>query len=178
MVGFLERKALELVVNNHLVISSSVVSSDSQLQLFPDINFTCAGTITRLTVGVAVEQNGLTSLSKLPQIQLWKLVEGSENNYTLAKSFPSLSSLKQVPFQAGVYTMEVNVEFRSGDTLGVVHPLSSRVHIHSLANKGPDIYTEPLQFQLQVIVPTNFVLDNKTGNQWPLVTVETGEQCA
>ena len=86
MAGFLERKALELVVTNHLVISSSVVSNDSQLQLFPDINFTCAGTITRLTVGIAVEGNGLTSLSGLPQIQLWRLAEGGKNNYTLAKS--------------------------------------------------------------------------------------------
>ena len=172
--GFLKKEALEMVVHDHLAVLHSLTSTNSgeELRLFPDMRFTCEATITRLTVGMDVTEEGL---SAVPEVQIWRPQEGSSDTYTRVESTRlSLNSMQEVPLQPGVYSLETSKAVKSGDILGVFYPSGRNVQLHSLADYGSTVFSQhvglssPDTFQQHI----GLLLNER---QWPMVAVDTGE---
>ena len=171
--GFLSRQALERVVDNHLAIIGSLdpTHPELELRLFPDIQFTCSGTITTLTVAVDISTGGL---SAVPEVQIWRPMEGKYSRVASAQL--SVALLQEVPLQPGVYSMETSLPFMGGDILGILYPTRSNVLLFSLADHGFPAYIRPMGLDedppLMLQEDSSLLITTK---QWPLVAVDSGK---
>ena len=172
--GFLSREALERAVNNHPAISDSLQSTNPglELHLFPDMRFTCSVNITRLIVGA----EEISTAGLPPELQIWRLQEGTSDMYFQVDSVPlSLNVMQEVSLKPGVYNLEVSLSFTRGDILGVFYPQQSNVLLHSVADHGSTLHNKSVE--LKQPPPVSFQLDNTTlanTRQWPLVAVDAG----
>ena len=115
-LDLLARRAEKLTSYNHV----STNHLDGEFRLMPDLNFTCAGTITDLLLGADVRTADSTR-NQYPEVQLWRTTNGMEYNKTVSSNI----SLFPGTFSAdGVlrYTLLHPLPFQSGDVLGVYQP--------------------------------------------------------
>ena len=108
--NFLNRSALR---QGALNVNINVVRiRDEQQRIFPDITFTCNGSITKWIVGAEADMNGLL----FPELQVWR--NTGRNNYTKA-NFSILSSSTPDIYNIVDYNLNTPLKFQEGDILGV-----------------------------------------------------------
>ena len=154
----LRQGALKVNINN-------VREGDSQQHLFPDITFTCNGSITKWIVGGTTNNNK----SLEPELQIWRNTGGT--SYTKAK-FSTLSFSKHVS-NVVKYNLSTPLEFKEGDILGVYQPQinMSALVVYYQECDGPVNYREISTGALSdVTLDTSSGTDNQY--DYPLVTVE------
>ena len=161
--NFLSRSALRQGALN--VNINDVRRRDNQQRLFPDITFTCNGSITKWIVGGTAE-NG----ASLPELQIWQNI--GKNSYTKTK-FSLIPSSAIFNNNVAEYTLSTPLEFQEGDILGVYQPRqqNSALVVYYQERDGPVNYEEGDNSLSTVTL-------GSPHNQYdyPLVTVEISTQ--
>ena len=143
--------------------------------LFPNLQFTCSGTINSLTVVATSPSGGFLGV---PEIQVWRLNESSSNTYSQVDSVKLSTDLIQgVSAEPAVHRLDVSLSFSSGDLLGVFYPHQSSIQLLSLVNHGSEFFSKELD--ILETPPDSLQLENTThatGRQWPLVALSEGER--
>ena len=151
---------------------NAVVRRPRQQRLFPNIRFTCNGFITKWIVGAQT----LTSGSRMPELQIWRLNAGSTNTYTKTNS--SLITPNEIPGSPNVHVFipSIPLQFNTGDILGVHQPrlggsdsIRTRFVLYYQENTGPANYRQDTSDPL-----SSFTLSSSPDDQYdyPLVSVE------
>ena len=154
--NFLSRSALRQGALN--VNINDVKKRERQQRIFPDITFTCKGSITKWIVGAGAD-NG----DALPELQIWR--SAGRTSYTKA-NFSLLSFGKPIE-NVVEYNLTTPLEFQEGDILGVYQPRDSALDVYYQERDGPVNYEEGNSALSTVTLGTPH-------NQYdyPLVTVE------
>ena len=89
--------------------------------IFPEVNFTCSGTIQSWIFGAREQSNGLL----LPELQIWR-PDGGDGSYAKVESI-STNSTRITPVeedQTGLYQYPLSspLYFQAGDILGCFQP--------------------------------------------------------
>ena len=133
---------------------------DNQQRLFPDINFTCNGSITKWIVGAEDEDD-----KSLTELQIWRNTGGT--SYT--KAGFSLLPSNTLSGTVAEYNLSTPLEFQEGDILGVYQPKhdKSALVVYYQERDGPVNYREGNSALSTVTL-------GRPENQYdyPLVTVE------
>ena len=161
----------ELVEQTRLVNINGVVSRPRQQRLFPNIRFNCNGFITKWVVGAQT----LTSGSRMPELQIWRLNAGSTNTYTKTNS--SLITPNEIPGSPNVHEFipSIPLQFNTGDILGVHQPrldgsesVRTRFVLYYQENTGPANYRQIINNP-----SSSFALSSPDDEyDYPLVSVE------
>ena len=149
----LRQGALDININD-------VRIRDNQQRLFPDITFTCNGSITKWIVGGTSDNTE----SLEPELQIWRNTGGT--SYTKANF--SLLPFSTLVSNVAEYTLSTPLEFQEGDILGVYQPrrLDSALVVYFQLRDGPANFEEGSNSLSTVI------LGNPDSYDYPLVTVE------
>ena len=143
---------------------NGVTRRDNQQRLFPDINFTCNGSITKLIAGVEIRNNDLPPRAVM---QIWRRDYFDPNTYTFVNS--TLIRLT-APLNNSVieHSLESPMKFQKGDILGMYQPQrdNTRLVFSYQERDGPENY--------RVNRASSTVTLGSPDNQYdyPLVTVE------
>ena len=98
-----------------------VVSGFGNVQgLFPEVNFTCSGTIQSWIFGALEQSNASGQL--LPELQIWR-PDGGDGSYTKVESI-STNSTRIALVEEGLYQYPLSspLHFQAGDILGYYQP--------------------------------------------------------
>ena len=147
---------------------NGVVSRPRQQRLFPDIQFTCNGLITKWIVGAQSRTNG----NRMPELQIWRNV--SANTLTKISASSSLLILNKTGnSNVHEYTPDPPLMFQDGDILGVYQPedSQSQLVLYYQDNTGPVNYR---QSGLVDYPLSSFTYSGTPANEYdyPLVSVE------
>ena len=132
--NFLSRSALRQGALN--VNINTIIIRDNQQRLFPDITFTCNGSITNWIIGASV---GIGAL--FPELQIWRNTGGA--SFT-KEVFSLISNVTVINNNVVEFTPNPPLEFQEGDILGVYQPLSddSALVVYYQVSGGPVNYAE------------------------------------
>ena len=151
---------------------NGVASRLMQQRLFPAIQFTCSGFVTKWIVGAHAKSGIVTDHElHMPEIQIWRRV--GRNNYTKIGS--TVLSTEATQPAANVYEYAVSpLMFQEGDILGVYQPREedSQLVIYYQENSGPLNYRRSWNFNTP---PSDIKFGDAPpagGYDYPLVTVE------
>ena len=90
--------------------------------LFPEVNFTCSGTIQSWVFGALEQSNG----PLLPELQIWR-PDGGDGSYTKVESISTNSTRITLveEGQTGLYQYPLSspLHFQAGDILGYFQPV-------------------------------------------------------
>ena len=138
-------------------------------RIFPDINFTCSGSLTKWIVGGTVG-NALGG-----EVQIWRRNNGSENDYTKV-GYSILNATDPDNDSVYEYIPDPPLEFQEGDILGVYQQRGddSRMRVFYHETTGPANYRR--RSSVDVAPPAPSTLNNPSlvvsQYDYPLVTVE------
>ena len=107
-----------------------------QLRLFPDITFTCNGSISKWIVGGTMDNNQ----NRMPELQLWRNTGGNiytRIGFTRLPARPLVNNTTE-------YIPNPPLQFQEGDILGVYQPRNdeSTFVIYNQEFDGPANYQE------------------------------------
>ena len=156
----LRQKVLEVNIN-------SVVVRDQQQRVFPDITFTCNGSITKWIVGAGTGGGS----SPPSELQIWRR---SGSDYTKV-GFTQLTAQNSTN-NSNVYEYIPSppMEFQEGDILGVYQRDESSIVPYYQESTGPENLR---QNGLVSAAPVNLTAPSLAAEyDYPLVTVEISEQ--
>ena len=153
----LRQRVLEVNING-------LKRRDNQQRIFPDIHFTCNGSITKLIAGVEI---GDTTMPPRTEIQVWR------KNYTGANTYTKVSFVllnRTIPIVKNVleYSLDCPVEFQNGDILGVYQPLRSETQL--VINY--QIRDGPVNYEVDSTLSAVTLDTPDKQYDYPLVTVE------
>ena len=143
-----------------------VRAREPQQRLFPDIHFTCNGSITKWIVGAEMRGSG----DDQSELQIWQRDNGGGNSYTKT-NFSLLTPNETSDPNVHEYYPDTPLEFQEGDILGVYTPNNSNTQlvVYYQDNTGPENYRKS---NVDPPAPSTFTLRNAFQNPYPLVTVE------
>ena len=110
--GFMSVDRMDVLLDNKGRI---VVSESGNVQeIFPEVNFTCSGTIQSWIFGALELSNGLL----FPELQIWR-PDGGDGSYTKVESI-STNSTRITLVEEGLYQYPLSspLHFQAGDILG------------------------------------------------------------
>ena len=116
--GFMSVDRMDVVFGN----GGDVVSAYGNIQgIFPEVNFTCSGTIQSWIFGALEQSNG----QLLPELQIWR-PDGGDGSYTKVESISTNSTRITLveEGQTGLYQYPLSspLHFQAGDILGYYQP--------------------------------------------------------
>lgn len=151
---------------------------NNQQKVFPDIKFTCNGTI-RKWIFVAREQDGMNR-SRSPQFEIWTtadqhLFERQSVSEAGAATVGRVSGEPGGPFFLYEYDLNQPLPFNAGNVLGIYQPRGreSRLLFQYQLGGGPQNYYKGGS---QALIDIQSDRVNSDLNDYPLVAVETGER--
>ena len=138
---------------------------DNQQRLFPDIWFSCNGSITKWIVGAEVRGG-----THQPELQIWRRDSVRGNSYTKANFSLLTPNVTSNP-NVHEYYPDTPLEFQEGDILGVYQPevADSQLVVYYQDNTGPRNYR---QNNIDPPAPLTFTNTGDLQYDYPLVTVE------
>ena len=132
--GFLTPE--ELRQKTHEVNINRVITRDRQQRMFPEIKFTCSGSITKWIVGAGTG-GGSTPPSEL---QIWRR-SGSDYTKMGSTQLTAQSPTNDDP-NVYEYTLSMPLEFQEGDFLGVYQRDGSSIVPYYQENTGPQNFRQ------------------------------------
>ena len=146
---------------------NGVVRVCRQMRLFPDIHFTCNGSITKWIVGAETGSNSAYQ----PELQIWRRYSGRGISYSKINFSLLTQNETSVP-NVHEYYPDPPLEFQEGDILGVYQPRCdiSQLVVYHQQYTGPRNYG---QFNIGPPAPSFFKITSILETpHYPLVTVE------
>ena len=156
-------------VRSQALMISKIVKRDSTQRIFPSMNFSCTGLVTKWIIG------GEPRMTKdpLPELQLWRKTDGV--NYIKT----DVSSISKIPNSTPhkdvfEYILNPPLEVHKGDVFGIYKPKEneSLLNIYFQENSGPFAYgvesgaNSPLS---RMVADSAMLLDE---NDYPMVSAE------
>ena len=157
----LRQKALEVNIN-------SVVVRDRQQRVFPDITFTCNGSITKWIVGAGTGGGS----SPPSELQIWRRIG---QDYTKVGSTQLTAQSPTSDPNVYEYIPPSPLGFQEGDILGVYQRTGSSIVPYYQESTGP------INFRQSGLsaAPNSLIAPPLAAEyDYPLVTVEIGKFCA
>ena len=146
---------------------NSITVRDRQQRVFPDISFTCNGSITKWIVGAGT--GGGSSPSS--ELQIWR--RSGADSYTKVASTQLTAQSPTDDPNVYEYVPSSPLGFQEGDILGVYQREDSSVVPYYQESTGPQNLR---QSGIVSLAANNLVaLLQSDEYDYPLVTVETGE---
>ena len=142
---------------------------DRQQRVFPDIHFTCNGSITKWIVGAGTGAGTSSSLSS--EIQIWRRRSGADS-YTKVASTQLTTQSSINNSNVYEYVPSPPLGFQEGDILGVYQNENSSVVPYYQESTGPQNLRHPdhlMSAPSTLVNPTT-----ASAYDYPLVTVEIG----
>ena len=140
-----------------------------QQRVFPDINFTCSGNLTKWIVGGTIG-NRIGG-----EVQIWRRNIGSENDYTKV-GYSILDATDPDNDNVYEHIPDPPLEFQEGDILGVYQRRGNndRMSVFYQITTGPANYRNPDIFNINPPAPSTLNDPTLVAAQYdyPLVTVE------
>ena len=156
-----------LIKENALLIHHVRLPTDRRQYIYPEMKFSCNGSVTKWIYG-AVDQN--RSTGDLPELQIWR----QTGPYSYSKQGSSLVTTNiSIATNVYEYYPVTPLEFQEGDIFGVHIPQcgNSQLCLYEQENSGP----LNLRINSNVDSPApstiNSVLKTEGTNDFPLVTV-------
>ena len=157
-----------LIQQNALMIQMSQEIRDTSQYIYPEMRFTCNGTIIKWIYGGVQQPSG----TMLPELQIWRQL-GTDNYNKIGSSLVTANT--SIGTNLYEFIPQTPLEFKEGDIFGVHIPRMQGNDLHSLSlyeqkESGP--------FNLRDNGNPNSPLSTITGglttdgNDFPLVTVE------
>lgn len=143
---------------------NSIVTDDETQRLFPDIHFTCSGSIIQWIFAA-----NFLSTDVYTELQLWRALDKTT---FIKHSFSSIDTVSMDTSQVGLYeyTPDPPLEFQAGDMLGLFQHEENIVHL--LKHNGPLNYRQEATTALTEVIKSSVQLDQ---NDYPLVSVKISE---
>ena len=154
-----------LIQQNALLIQTSQEIRDRSQYIYPEMRFTCNGTITKWIYGGVHQPSG----TMLPELQIWRQL-GTGNYNKIGSSLVTANT--SIGTNLYEFIPQTPLEFQEGDIFGVHIPRSSNsiLYLYEQDNNGP------------LNIRVNGMIDNPlstitgglrtNGNDFPLVTVK------
>ena len=158
----------EIRGNGSLLVDTTTHTDESSQVLFPDINFTCDGRLTKLTFvalrGYVQSVDSILNLYMESSTVDNEYTAGSKHNFnaTIATPIPGTATGYELQFENGV-------PFMAGHVLGIRSQVSSSKY-HFLYQLG-----EEITVCRRVYSPNEFSCTPESEFGRPLVAVEAGE---
>ena len=137
-------------------------------RVFPDINFTCSGNLTKWIVG------GEVGTSIGAELQIWRKNDGSMSDYTRV-GYSVLQASDPENDDVYEYTPNPPLDFLEGDILGVYQRTGgSHMRVYYQETTGPSNYRRVGDINTDPPVPATLTGVTLVTDQYdyPLVTVE------
>ena len=116
--------------------SSATSDFDDQQALFPDIKFSCSGEVVKWIMAGKWRRNEMNH----PQLQIWRLSEGSSTNYE--KLYSTIIDVdSKEDDNVYEYTVDYPLPFQPGDILGVLQPGNSELQVRYEQGGGSVYYS-------------------------------------
>ena len=156
-----------LIQQNSLMIQISQEIKDRRQYIYPEMRFTCNGTITKWIYG-GVQCSDLECDTVLPELQVWRQL-GIDSYIKIGFSIVTVNT--SIGSNIYEFIPQTPLEFQEGDIFGVHIPQHNNIlSLYEQDNNGP----------LNLRVTTNVHSPLKTitgelqadGNDYPLITVE------
>ena len=172
MQGFLNEEAVRIAAAVYATSDTySIRTHERQQRIIPGIKFTCNGTLTKWIIGAQSTVTEATN-PQHPQLQIWRLRQGSTNRYDRTNHFSDITELNTTD-DLNVYEYIPNppLEFRANDFLGLHQPHNgdTQVEVYYQMGGAPRNYVRPNR---DSPVTSNFRTGGGVDNDLPLVTVE------
>lgn len=139
--------------------------TDDKIQaVFPGINFTCNGTITKWVVGATWKHGGTT----FTELQIWR--GSSDSQYTKVNSSNIMVASEN---DTQVYVLDTPLSFQEGDIFGYFQPskMTSQTNMYLEITERTTIYYDDDNTPSEL-----FILDDsETDTKHPLIAVTTGK---
>ena len=107
-----------------------------QQAIFPDIKFSCSGEVVKWIVAGKWSNNEMN----YPQLQIWRLSEGSSTNYEKLYSTTVIDVDSEEDDNVYEYTVDYPLPFQPGDILGVLQPGHSKLQVRYEQGGGSVYY--------------------------------------
>ena len=154
-----------LIQQNALLIKATKEISDRRQYIYPEMRFTCNGTITKWIYGGVQQHSG----TMLPELQIWRQL-GTDNYNKIGSSL--LTADTSIGTNLYEFIPQTPLEFQEGDIFGVHTPRSSNsiLYLYEQKESGP----LNLRVSGNANSPLSTITEGLTtdGNDFPLVTVE------
>ena len=109
---------MDFLLNNK---GSVMLAYGNYQGIFPEVNFTCSGTIQSWIFGALV----LTGFQLLPELQIWR-PDGGNGSYTKVESITinstKIKAVEEGPTGIYQYPLSSPLHFQAGDILGYYQP--------------------------------------------------------
>ena len=144
--------------------------------IYPDINFTCNGSITSWSV--LARQFSNVNLTLYPDLQLWRYEGGGIYN-----KVGSMTLYGGKVERDNIYEFKMlhPLKFEAGDVLGLFQPVAarSRLRVHFQLGIGPGSFFRRADEAVEPPFSSLNVYDNENqeSNDYPLISVNTGKVC-
>ena len=156
-------------VNSSSVINATIIyqralnitdvrTRGRQQYIYPDIKFTCNGTVTKWIYGAEVSSDGAVQ----PELQIWR--QTGPDTYTKI-GFSSVTANATASPNVHEYYPETTLQFQQGDVLGVYYSqrFDRIINIYVQINSGPNNYRVYDEYQSDI--------NKLDSNDYPLVSV-------
>uniref|UniRef100_A0A1X7VMS1 Uncharacterized protein n=1 Tax=Amphimedon queenslandica TaxID=400682 RepID=A0A1X7VMS1_AMPQE len=159
------------VIENALKIHHSEVIQEMRQYIYPEIKFSCSGSVTKWIFGatydLSQDPNWLVN-TKLPELQIWKKL--SRSMYVKkGSSLLKPNAIRSIGNNLYEHIPQNPLEFNKGDLFGIQIPEKSQIELYEQKTSGP----ANLMIQAKYAPST---IENKIfhmyENDFPLVTVE------
>ena len=172
MQGFLNEEAVRIAAAVYATSDTySIRTRQRQQRIIPGIKFTCTGTLTKWIIGAQRTVTEATN-PRHPQLQIWRLRQGSTNSYDRTNHFSDITELNTTD-DLNVYEYIPNspLEFQANDILGLYQPRigDTQVEVYYQMGGAPRNFA---RYNRDSPVTSNFTTRGGVGNDLPLVTVE------
>ena len=151
------------IVHQRALTITNVRTKNGEQHIYPDIKFSCNGTVTKWIYGAEVSSDGAVR----PELQIWH--QTGPDTYTKI-GFSSVTANATASPNVHEYCPETTLQFQQGDVLGVYYPDTDASNIVIYAQKE----SGPLNYHiLDNIAPSTLTISDLTisGNDFPLVSV-------
>jgi ephrin-B len=150
-----------------LTVTDTLVFNAEGQYIYPEINFTCNGTITKWIFGGENQTNEQFYLT--PELQIWR-----KRNDSKYMKVGNSSILDYTNISTNVYELvpKSPLKFQQGDFFGVYIPNNTKTlfKLYEQRNNGP----VNLKVEGNIEEPQSITLKT-VGNNYPLVTIETDQ---
>ena len=137
---------------------------------YPDIKFSCNGTITKWIYGAKVLSSGTVQ----PELQIWR--QTGLDTYTKI-GFSSVTANATASPNVHEYYPNTTLQFQQGDVLGVYYPdeIHSNIEIYGQRGSGPHNYYKYLYYIDNAPSSLEISSLDISGNDFPLVSAVVSE---
>ena len=156
-----------VIKENALLIHKVRQAGDRRQYIYPEMKFSCNGSVTKWIYG-AVNQNRATG--DLPELQIWR--QTGPNSYNKQGSSLVTANISIAPNVYEYYPV-TPLEFQEGDIFGVHIPddNNSQLYLYEQRESGPlNLYINS-EVNSPAPLTINEILTTDEANNFPLVTV-------